>query len=327
MAAVAESIERLDGVSRVRSVSATRPGHVLVAGLVRPRAVDPLLDELDRLGVPASGITLSRVEAVGQIVGGAAETTLVWADVLSAAWHHARPIGRYFVLMLVAGVIAAYGVTERNGILIVGAMAVSPDLLPITAISVGVVGRSPRLIGEAFVTLFLGLVGTCAAAAAGRLLPGPARSAPIRLQPGRCGHRVGGPRDGEPRDDRRRARRRNRRDAGARDSCQRGGGGGGISDHDPCRRLFRGRSRDRRARDRPRCPRGLGHERVDDGGRSLGHPRGSAGFESPRRCSSAPARHWLGSIPLGGLLGGEAHDERAGRRPPRSPPCRQPAGT
>ena len=165
MAAVAESIERLDGVSRVRSVSATRPGHVLVAGLVRPRAVDPLLDELDRLGVPASEITLSRIEAVGQMVGGAAETTLVWADVLSAAWHHARPIGRYFALMLIAGVIAAYGVTELNGILIVGAMAVSPDLLPITAIGVGVVGRSPRLVGEAFVTLVLGLAGTCAAAA------------------------------------------------------------------------------------------------------------------------------------------------------------------
>ena len=164
MAAVAESLERLDGISRVRSVSATRPGHALVAGLVRPRAVDPLLDELDRLGVPDSEITLSRVEAVGQMVGGAAETTLVWADVLSAAWHHARPIGRYFALMLVAGVIAAYGVTERNGILIVGAMAVSPDLLPITAISVGVVGRSPRLVGEAFITLVLGLIGTCAAA-------------------------------------------------------------------------------------------------------------------------------------------------------------------
>jgi len=165
MEAVAQSLERLDGVTRVRSVSATRPGHVLVAGLVRPRAVDSLLDELGRLGVPDSEITLSRLEAVGQAFGGAAETTLVWADVLSAAWHHARPIGRYFALMLIAGVIAAYGVTERNGILIVGAMAVSPDLLPITAIGVGVVGRSPRLVGEAFVTLVLGLAGTCAAAA------------------------------------------------------------------------------------------------------------------------------------------------------------------
>jgi uncharacterized hydrophobic protein (TIGR00271 family) len=167
MAAVAESIERLDGVNRVRSVSAARPGHALVAGLVRPRAVDPLLDELDRLGVQASEITLSRVEVVGQTVGGAAETTLVWADVLGAAWHHARPIGRYFVLMLIAGVIACYGVIEQNPILIVGAMAVSPDLLPITAIGVGVVGRSPRLVGEAFVTLVLGMAGTCAAAAVG----------------------------------------------------------------------------------------------------------------------------------------------------------------
>ena len=61
--------------------------------------------------------------------------------------------------------IACYGVIERNPILIVGAMAVSPDLLPITAISVGLVGRSVRLVSEAFLTLALGLFVTCAAAA------------------------------------------------------------------------------------------------------------------------------------------------------------------
>ena len=83
MAAVAESLERLDGVSRVRAVSATRPGHVLVAGLVRPSASRPAPGRAATVsGVPESGITLSRVEAVGQMVGGAAETTLVWADVL-----------------------------------------------------------------------------------------------------------------------------------------------------------------------------------------------------------------------------------------------------
>jgi uncharacterized membrane protein len=37
--------------------------------------------------------------------------------------------------MFVAGLIAGYGVVERSEILIVGAMAVSPDLLPITAIA------------------------------------------------------------------------------------------------------------------------------------------------------------------------------------------------
>jgi uncharacterized hydrophobic protein (TIGR00271 family) len=158
MTKVAESLERLVGVSRVRSVNATRPGHVLVAGVVQPAAVDPLLAELRRLGVPDPAITLSRAEVVGQTVMGSAETSLVWADVLSAAWHNARPIGRYLVFMFAAGVIGCYGVTERNVILIVGAMAVSPDLLPITAIGVGLVGRSPRLIGEAFLTLVLGLV-------------------------------------------------------------------------------------------------------------------------------------------------------------------------
>ncbi|MGH2975577.1 MAG: DUF389 domain-containing protein [Solirubrobacterales bacterium] len=165
MEVVAESLEGLEGVSRVRSVGATRPGHVLVAGVVSPGAVDPLLDEVHRHGVEDAEITLSRIEVVGQMIGGSAATSLVWADVLSAAWHHARPIGRFLVLMLIAGVIACYGVTERNAILIIGAMAVSPDLLPITAISVGVVGRSPRLVSEAFLTLALGLLATCAAAA------------------------------------------------------------------------------------------------------------------------------------------------------------------
>ena len=61
------------------------------------------------------------------------------------AWLNARPIARYVAFMFVAGLIAGgYGVTRRSEILIVGAMAVSPDLLPITAIAVGVIGlRAP----------------------------------------------------------------------------------------------------------------------------------------------------------------------------------------
>ena len=76
MATVAESLEELDGVSRLRTVSATRPGHAVVAGVVDPRAVDPLLEGLRRLGVPETAITLSRVEVVGRTVAGAPETSL-----------------------------------------------------------------------------------------------------------------------------------------------------------------------------------------------------------------------------------------------------------
>ena len=60
--------------------------------------------------------------------------------------------------MAVAGVIAAFGVLEHSAILIVGAMAVSPDLLPLTAAAVAVVGRRPQLLGRALGTLLPGLV-------------------------------------------------------------------------------------------------------------------------------------------------------------------------
>ena len=63
---------------------------------------------------------------------------------LGAAWLNARPIARYLAFMFVAGVIACYGVIDANVMLIVGAMAVSPDLLPITAIAVGIVGAGRR---------------------------------------------------------------------------------------------------------------------------------------------------------------------------------------
>ena len=67
--------------------------------------------------------------------------------------------------MVIAGVIASYGVTEANTILIVGAMAVSPDLLPITAIGVGILGRRWRLVVEASLTLIVGLAVAAGAAA------------------------------------------------------------------------------------------------------------------------------------------------------------------
>jgi len=89
---------------------------------------------------------------VGSLAAGAPEGGLIWADMLGAAWLNARPIARYLAFMVVAGVIACYGVVDSNVILIVGAMAVSPDLLPITAIAVGwslagrrsLLGRSGR---------------------------------------------------------------------------------------------------------------------------------------------------------------------------------------
>jgi uncharacterized hydrophobic protein (TIGR00271 family) len=157
MAAVAELLDEAEGVSRVRLVDATRAEHSIVSAAARPRAVDRLLEELRRLGVPDADITLMRVEVVGRSATERPEVSLVWEDVLGMAWLNARPIARYLAFMFAAGVIGCYGVIERSGILIVGAMAVSPDLLPITSIGVGLVSRRAALAGRALLTLALGL--------------------------------------------------------------------------------------------------------------------------------------------------------------------------
>jgi uncharacterized hydrophobic protein (TIGR00271 family) len=127
--------------------------------------VDELLTTLGGLGVAGTQVTLTRLNVVGSIGRGRREEALVWADVLGTAWLNSRPVARYLAFMFVAGVIACYGVVDGNVILIVGAMAVSPDLLPITAIGVGLVGRQFGLAGRAFLTLALGLALASLAAA------------------------------------------------------------------------------------------------------------------------------------------------------------------
>lgn len=164
MREVADFLDEFDGVSRVRVVDAARAEHSLVVAAVRPRVTDALLDRLRRHGVLDTDITLSRIEVVPRAAQVSAEVSFVWEDVLGMAWLNARPIARYVAFMFVAGLIAGYGVIERSEILIVGAMAVSPDLLPITAIAVGLIAPRLELAGRALLTLVLGL-GTAVLAA------------------------------------------------------------------------------------------------------------------------------------------------------------------
>ena len=57
------------------------------------------------------------------------EEEFAWVEVMGRPGF-TPPFGRYLALMTVAGVVAALGVIRDYPILIVGAMAVSPDLLP-----------------------------------------------------------------------------------------------------------------------------------------------------------------------------------------------------
>lgn len=167
MERVAESVAALPGAEHVtRTDAGNGAGQALVTADVEPDAADQALNALNALGVPADDIWLLRLEGLqpGRRGRKREGSAVVWADLLEQAGENARPVARFLILMAAAGVIAGYGVIYSNGILVVGAMAVSPDFLPIAATCIGVVARRPRLIMRAFWTLTAGL-GTAGATA------------------------------------------------------------------------------------------------------------------------------------------------------------------
>jgi hypothetical protein len=105
MARVAARLDAIKGTAQVRVVDAARPGSSVVRADVAHNCVNAVLEELERLAVPAADVSLARVELVGQLAGRKAGTGIVWADVFGVAGSNARLVGQYLAFMVVAGVI------------------------------------------------------------------------------------------------------------------------------------------------------------------------------------------------------------------------------
>lgn len=168
---IVDALNATGGVSRLVRIPAEGQREVIVLeGDVAPSVADQALDLITRLGIPAEDYVLARQDVVapnpvhrGTFGAGGG---VAWVEVMGEARANSRPLARYLALIGVAGVIAALGVVRSNSILIVGAMAVSPDLLPICATCVGLVGRRPALARRALLTLVVGLTLVVIVAAA-----------------------------------------------------------------------------------------------------------------------------------------------------------------
>jgi len=165
MTAVAERLEGLPGARHVSLTEARADGAALVTADVRSDAADPALATLESLRVPAADIALVRLDTIVIEAGGGEASALIWADVLGQARSQAHAAARYLVLMAAAGVVAGLAVVNDSPTLIVGAMAISPDLLPVTAACTGLVFRRLRLFRRGLLTLAIGL-GTAGLVAA-----------------------------------------------------------------------------------------------------------------------------------------------------------------
>ena len=161
MAAVADSLQRIPGARHVIQMGNGELGGALVSADLVDDAVDGALEQVTRLGVPDDDVMLLRLDAIGPAAAQRPLASVMWADLLSQAGANARPFARYLVFMAAAGVIAAFGVIYANSTLIVGAMAISPDTLPITAAATALVLLRWRLAGRAVIALVLGLAVVC----------------------------------------------------------------------------------------------------------------------------------------------------------------------
>lgn len=161
MADVAEGLEEIPGSRHVmRTVDGGSGRCVVTADLVED-AVDAALAGVNRLGVPRDDVALLRLDSIGPTAEQRPLGSILWADLLSQASANARPVARYLVFMAMAGVIAAFSVIYEETTLLVGAMAISPDVLPITAAATALLVRRWNLAGRALVALGAGLGLAC----------------------------------------------------------------------------------------------------------------------------------------------------------------------
>jgi uncharacterized hydrophobic protein (TIGR00271 family) len=166
------SRDELAGVEGVRHVwigSASSDDVVLLSAEIDVAAADDAIDRLGSLGIASDDLTIWRVPGIQPLgwmrkVRSPDSSTQVWAEIVGRADEHAQLAATYLVFMAAAGVIAGIGVLTASAVLLVGAMAISPDLLPISATAIGIVERRPGLALRALRVLMVGL-GAAALAA------------------------------------------------------------------------------------------------------------------------------------------------------------------
>jgi uncharacterized hydrophobic protein (TIGR00271 family) len=166
MGEVAGRLGAMPGVRHVSTSDGGQDQNALVTADVSAAVADAALGMVRGAGVSAEDISLLRLDVIGPASASDEPVALVWADLLGQARVNARTAVRYLVFMAVAGVIAGFGVIDEDQVLIVGAMAVAPDLLPVTAVCTGLVLRRSRLIRAGLASLLVGLGVACLLAAA-----------------------------------------------------------------------------------------------------------------------------------------------------------------
>lgn len=174
VADLAPNLGELDGVRDVVVTPTLDADRVRLQAHVEPTSTELVLGVMRVAGVQPQDVSMSRTTTFWPLAGREDPSVFTEdrgrAEVLADARRDARVRGTYLLNMAAAGVIAGVGVLTGSSILVVGAMAISPDLLPMSAATVGIVERRWRLAGRASLALLIGLTTGALASAGATLL-------------------------------------------------------------------------------------------------------------------------------------------------------------
>lgn len=141
-------------------------GDDLLTAAVEPTAANEVVERLRELRIERPGAValvrqdrteVSPVEDDAIGYWDASADAIVVEEVVDESRENARLSATYLAYMAAAGAVAGIGVGEDSSVLIVGAMAISPDLLPLSAICVGLVAHERRTVLVGASTLVAGL--------------------------------------------------------------------------------------------------------------------------------------------------------------------------
>jgi len=170
--------EAVSSLAVLRGVSVDPPGDVVLADIAR-EGVNPVVDRLHEMGVADEGTIhiepvqawLSRrgLEAEKRTPGSSADS-VVWADVTQRAYEESELNWTYLSFMTLATLLASIAIVLDSQVLVIGAMVLGPEFVPIAALGLALVRRRKSLFGRAARTLLLGFATSIVLATLAALL-------------------------------------------------------------------------------------------------------------------------------------------------------------
>jgi uncharacterized hydrophobic protein (TIGR00271 family) len=169
--AVVELLEQDASVSSLavlRGASVIPAGDVIVADVAREGA-NQIVNQLSAMGVHRQGtlhiepvqtwLSQRGFEAEKRTPGSSADS-VVWADVTQRAYEDSELNWTYLSFMSLATLIASIAIVLDSQILVIGAMVLGPEFVPIAALGLALVRRRKTLFGLALRTLLVGFAAS-----------------------------------------------------------------------------------------------------------------------------------------------------------------------